>query len=89
MIINIGLWQDQGLFGDFGGDGRGVHEPVDQHVLQAVRQRRSTDLPAWPVFETLVGVVLIVRARSTTWSRSAARRTTSRRDAATGEAVIG
>src|SRR6266540_1522093 len=28
MIVNIGLWQDTGLFGDFGGDGRGFTNPA-------------------------------------------------------------
>ena len=37
MIINIALWNDTGLFGDFGTDGRASLEPVHQHVHQAVR----------------------------------------------------
>ena len=41
MLINFALWQDEALFGDFGGEGRGYQEPGVQPVLQAVRQRRS------------------------------------------------
>ncbi|MEO7667590.1 MAG: amino acid permease, partial [Dehalococcoidia bacterium] len=28
MIVNIGIWQDKGLFGEFGGDGRGFTNPA-------------------------------------------------------------
>ena len=45
-------------------------------------------MPAWPVFETLVGIILIVGAR-TTGRRPGPGRGRPTADAITGEAVIG
>ena len=90
MIINIGIWQDTGLFGDFGGDGRGFTEPVVQRVLHAVRQERSTNLPGWPIVRGPRRVDPDHRRRSTTPRRSAgAAHDVESADAVTGEAVIG
>ena len=38
MLINIALWQDPGLFGDFGGEGRAITNPTIDTLHQAVRQ---------------------------------------------------
>jgi urea carboxylase system permease len=61
MLFNIGIWQDKGLFGGFGGDGRGFTNPGIDSFLKPFGNKIE-GLPAWPTFETLVGVILIVGA---------------------------
>ena len=56
--------------------------------LFAINGQKLDGLPAWPLFETLVGLLLVV-ARSTTSSRSAAGPSEVEADAVTGEGVIG
>jgi urea carboxylase system permease len=88
MIINIGLWQDKGLFGEFGGDGRGFTNPGFGAFFKPFGAEIE-GLPAWPTFEVLVAVILItgiiyyaiaVRGRAADVESA---------DAVTGEAVIG
>jgi len=61
MILNIGIWQDKGLFGEFGGDGRGFTNPAIGAFLTPFGQTLE-GLPPWPTFETIVGVILIAGA---------------------------
>jgi len=66
MIINIGLWINP-AFGDFGTDLRGWSNPFINTFLSLGKNADGTanvlsGLPAWPVFETLVGLVIVVGA---------------------------
>jgi len=61
MIINIGIWQDKGLFGEFGGDGRGFTNPAFSAFFTPFGQTFE-NLPAWPTFEVIVGVILLFGA---------------------------
>jgi len=88
MLINIGIWQDKGLFGEFGGDGRGFTNPGIGAFFKPFGNE-ITGLPAWPTFEVLVGVILItgiiyyaIAVRGRTADVESA-------DAITGEATIG
>ena len=87
MLVNIGLWNDPNLFGDFGGGGRNYTNPLINAFLQAFGQKLDW-LPAWPVFETLIGVILVTGAIYYAVSiRGRAHDVES--DVVTGEAVIG
>ncbi|MGK2849739.1 MAG: amino acid permease [Candidatus Limnocylindrales bacterium] len=88
MIINIGIWQDKALFGEFGGDGRGFTNPGFGAFFKPFGNEIE-GLPAWPTFEVLVAVILIfgviyyalaVRGRAADIESA---------DAVTGEAMIG
>lgn len=88
MIINIGIWQDKGLFGEFGGDGRGFTNPGFAAFFKPFGNEIK-DLPAWPTFEVLVALILItgiiyyaiaVRGRAADVESA---------DTVTGEAIIG
>jgi amino acid transporter len=86
MIINIGLWINP-AFGDFGTDLRGLSNPFINTFLTwggAVLD----GLPAIPVFEALVGIVLIVGAVYYLVAQRG-RADAVEADVATGEAVIG
>jgi amino acid transporter len=87
MIVNIGLWVAPNLFGDFGTDLRALSNPFINTFLSWGGQVLS-DLPAIPVFETLVGLVVIV---GLIYYLAAQRGRADAVDAdvATGEAVIG
>ena len=61
MIVNIGLWASPQLFGDFGGDGRGFWNPLINGLFTIGGQKLDA-LPPWPLFETLVGLLLVVGA---------------------------
>ncbi len=87
MIVNISLWADTKLFGDFGTDGRAFWNPTLNSFLQWFGQPLK-DLPAWPLFETIVAALFIFGAIYYVISvRGRAADVES--DAATGEAVIG
>ena len=88
MIVNIALWNDPSLFGDFGGEGRGYWNPFINSFLQWFGGQPLDRLPAWPLFETIVGALLVF-GRCTTSSRSAAGADDVEADAVTGEATIG
>jgi urea carboxylase system permease len=88
MIINIGLWQDKGLFGEFGGDGRGSTNPGIGAFFKPFGTE-ITGLPAWPTFEVLVGVILITGLIYYAISVRGRAADVESADAVTGEAVIG
>lgn len=86
MLFNIAIWQDKGLFGEFGGDGRGFTNPAIGSFLTPFGNKLD-NLPAWPTFETLVGVIVVVGALYYLVSvRGRAHDVEA--DTATGEALI-
>ena len=87
MIVNIALWHDPGLFGDFGGEGRAYWNPFINSFLQWFGQP-LTDLPAWPLYETIVITLLILGAAYYAYAVRG-RKADIEADAVTGEAMIG
>jgi amino acid transporter len=87
MIVNIGLWVAPNLFGDFGTDLRALSNPFINTFLSWGGEVLS-GLPAIPVFETLVGLVVLVGAIYFLAAQQG-REDKVEADAATGEAVIG
>ncbi len=87
MLFNIAIWQDKGLFGEFGGDGRGFTNPGISAFITPFGNTIE-GLPAWPTFETLVGVLLIFGALYYVVSVRG-RAADVEADVATGEAMIG
>jgi urea carboxylase system permease len=61
MLLNIALWQDPGLFGDFGGAGRGITNPTIDGFIKPFGNAID-GLPAWPIFESLVVTLLVLGA---------------------------
>jgi amino acid transporter len=57
MIINIALWNDPALFGDFGSSGRAFWNPFINTFITPFGQKVEW-MPAWPLFETMVGLIL-------------------------------
>jgi amino acid transporter len=94
MIINIGLWTNP-LFGDFGNDLRNTwSNPFINTFLSLGKTADGkpnvlSGLPALPIFETLVAVVVIVGAIYYIVTRQTAREDVVEVDLATGEATIG
>jgi amino acid transporter len=60
MLINIGIWQSE-IFGDFGGAGRAFTNPTIDTFIKPFGTAIE-GMPAWPIFETLVGVLLVIGA---------------------------
>jgi amino acid transporter len=87
MIVNIGLWVAPNLFGDFGTDLRALSNPFINTFLSWGGEVLS-GLPAIPVFETLVGLVIVVGAIYFVAAQRG-REDKVEVDPATGEAVIG
>ncbi len=87
MILNIALWADQGLFGNFGTDTRLLWNPYINGLFQFGGKPLEA-LPHWPLYETIVGVLLVTGLLYYVISvRGTAQDIES--DAATGETVIG
>jgi amino acid transporter len=59
ILVNIALWNDPNLFGDFGTAGRAFFNPAINSFLQFFGQP-LTGLPSWPLYETIVGTLVIV-----------------------------
>jgi amino acid transporter len=59
MIVNIGLWNDTALFGDFGTEGRLFWNPTLNTVIKPFGQEVA-GMPTWPFFETIIALILIV-----------------------------
>ena len=57
MIVNFGLWHLDAL-GDWGSSLRDISNPTI-NTLTFLGSGKLTSLPAWPIFETTVGLVLI------------------------------
>jgi amino acid transporter len=86
ILINIALWANP-AFGDFGTSGRDYWNPMINTFLQWFGTPLES-LPAWPLFETIVGTLLVlgglyyavaIRGRATDVTA----------DEATGETTIG
>jgi amino acid transporter len=86
MIINIGLWVSP-VFGDFGTDLRALSNPFINTFLSWGGEVLE-GLPAIPVFETLVGLVIVVGAIYYVLTQRG-REDAVEADQATGEATIG
>jgi amino acid transporter len=87
MIVNIGLWVAPNLFGDFGTDLRAWSNPFINTFLTWGGQTLK-DLPAIPVFEALVGLVVVVGAIYYLVAQRG-HEDAIEPDLATGEATIG
>jgi hypothetical protein len=61
MIINIALWASPELFGDFGSSGRAYWNPLINGLF-TVFGTKLDGLPAWPLYETIVGALLVIGA---------------------------
>jgi urea carboxylase system permease len=88
MLLNIALWQDPGLFGDFGGAGRAITNPTIDGFLKPFGNEIA-GMPPWPIFETLVITLLILGAIYYLVSVRGQRHDVEGVDPVTGEAVIG
>ncbi|MEO6058856.1 MAG: amino acid permease [Candidatus Limnocylindria bacterium] len=85
-VANIALWASP-IFGDFGTDGRLFWNPFINSFFTPFGQTLDW-LPAWPLFETMVGTLLVFGTLYYVVSvRGTARDVES--DAATGESMIG
>ena len=87
MLLNIAIWKDSGLFGDFGGDGRAVTNPTIDGFIKPFGNAIA-GMPAWPIFETLVIAILLIGAIYYAVSVRG-RAADVEVDLATGEATIG
>jgi urea carboxylase system permease len=58
MVINIGIWTDPGLFGDFGNELRNTWSNPFINTFVKVGGQLLEGLPSWPVFETVVLTVI-------------------------------
>jgi amino acid transporter len=88
MIINIGIWTDPSLFGVFGNDLRNTWSNPFINTFLKVGGTLLDGLPAWPIFETTVGTVVILGAIYYLVAQRG-REDHVEADVATGEAVIG
>ena len=89
MIINIGIWESP-IFGDFGNALRSTWSNPPINTFLQWNGETLSGLPAWPVFETFVGAVLVTGVLYYVLSGQGRREDTSAllADAITGEAVI-
>lgn len=87
MIVNVALWASPELFGDFGGEGRAYWNPLINGLFE-INGQPLDGLPAWPLFETLVGTLFVLGAIYYVVSIRG-RAADVEADPATGEAVIG
>jgi amino acid transporter len=88
MLLNIALWQDAKLFGDFGGAGRGVTNPTIDGFIKPFGTAID-GLPAWPIFESLVLALLVLGAIYYAIAIRGRKADIESADAVTGEATIG
>ena len=87
MLLNIAIWKDSSLFGDFGGDGRAITNPTIDGFIKPFGNTIA-GMPSWPIFETLVVAILVIGALYYAVSVRG-RVADTEADTATGEAVIG
>jgi urea carboxylase system permease len=88
MLLNIALWQDPGLFGSFGGEGRAVTNPTIDGFIKPFGNEIA-GMPALPIFETLVLTLLVFGALYYAVSVRGRAADVESADQITGEAVIG
>jgi amino acid transporter len=90
MVINIAIWTDPGIFGAFGNDLRNTWSNPFINTFIKVGGKLQDGLPAWPIFETTVGAVVIIGALYyLVAQRGKLDAMQVEADQATGEAVIG
>lgn len=90
MIINIAIWTDPSLFGVFGNDLRNTWSNPFINTFIKIGGEVQEGLPAWPIFETLVGVVVFVGAiYYVVAQRGKLDAVQVQADTATGETTIG
>ena len=87
MLVNFSIWQDKGLFGEFGGDGRGFTNP-GFGIFFTPFGNTIEGLPNWPMFEVIVGAILFFGAIYYVLEVRG-RAADIEADASTGEALIG
>jgi urea carboxylase system permease len=87
MLINIAIWQSE-IFGDFGGEGRAYTNPGFSAFFTPFGQTFE-GLPAWPTFEVILGVILLVGALYYVVSVRGRPHDIESADVVTGEATIG
>ncbi|MFL5775031.1 MAG: amino acid permease [Chloroflexota bacterium] len=88
MLLNIALWNDPNLFGNFGGAGRAITNPTIDTFITPFGNKIE-GMPPWPIFETLVAVLAVVGVLYYAVSVRGRAHDVEAADAATGEAVIG
>jgi amino acid transporter len=90
MIINIGIWTDEALFGVFGNDLRMTWTNPFINDFLKFQGNVLTGLPHWPVFESALGVILVVGILYyLAAERGKIDKEQVEADIATGETVIG
>jgi urea carboxylase system permease len=90
MVINIAIWTDPNLFGAFGNDLRNTWSNPFINTFIKIGGVVQEGLPPWPIFETLVGAVVIIGAvYYVVAQRGKLDVVHVEADAATGEATIG
>jgi hypothetical protein len=58
MIVNIALWHDENLFGNFGSANRELWNPFINGLFEFLGTPLE-GLPAWPLYESIVGLLLV------------------------------
>jgi urea carboxylase system permease len=87
MILNVALWASPELFGDFGGEGRAYWNPLINGLFEIGGQKLEA-LPAWPLYESLVVLLLATGAVYYVVSVRGKQADIESADAITGEAMI-
>ena len=89
MIINIGLWTDP-IFGVYGNELRETWTNPFINTFLKFQGNVLEGLPPWPVFETVLGVILVVGiVYYLAVERGKVDKQQIEADQITGEAVIG
>jgi amino acid transporter len=90
MVLNIAIWTDPAIFGVFGNDLRNTWSNPFINTFIKIGGTVQEGLPPWPIFETVVGVVLVIGAiYYAVAQRGKLDSVQIEADQATGEAVIG
>lgn len=87
MILNFALWHAD-AFGDWGNGLRDLTNPTI-NTLTFLGSDPLTSLPAWPVFESFLGIIFVVGIVYYAATRQASKVDSVEADLASGEAVIG
>lgn len=88
MLVNIALWADSTLFGDFGGAGRGYTNPLINTFFKPFGQELSF-MPAWPTFEAIIATILVFGIAYYVVAVRGSAHDVESADPASGEVLIG
>ncbi len=88
MLVNFGLWDWPGLFGNWGNSLRDLTNP-NISTLTFLHSAPLTGLPAWPVFESVLGLIFLGGLAYYAVAERRVEREEIEADEATGEAIIG